>query len=75
MDFPTEGELLANQHDGDVEETAQWLGADSLAYLTVEGMMSAVREATTTKGFCNACFTQHYPVPVERGVEKEENEW
>ncbi len=75
MDFPTEGELLANQHHGDVDETAQWLGADSLAYLTVDGMMSAVREATTAEGFCNACFTTNYPVPVERGVEKEENEW
>lgn len=75
MDFPTEGELLANQHDGDVEETARWLGADSLAYLSVDGMMGAVRATTTAEGFCNACFTTNYPVPVERGIEKEENEW
>ncbi len=75
MDFPTEGELLANQHDGDAAETARWLGADSLAYLSVDGMMDAVRATTTAEGFCNACFTTNYPVPVERGIEKEENEW
>ncbi len=75
MDFPTETELLANQYDRNVEKMAAWLGVDSLAYISVDGMMAAVREASGGDGFCNACFTTKYPVPVERGVEKEENEW
>jgi amidophosphoribosyltransferase len=75
MDFPTESELLANQYDRDVEKMAEWLGVDSLAYVTADGMMEAVRSASGSEGFCNACFTTNYPVPVERGVEKEENEW
>ncbi len=75
MDFPTETELLANQYDRDVEKMGEWLGVDSLAYVSVDGMMRAVREASGSDGFCNACFTTNYPVPVERGVEKEENEW
>jgi amidophosphoribosyltransferase len=75
MDFPTETELLANQYDRDVAKMAAWLGVDSLAYVSVDGMMEAVRDASGSDGFCNACFTTNYPVPVERGVEKEENEW
>ena len=75
MDFPTENELLANQYDRNVERMGAWLGVDSLAYVSVDGMMEAVREASGSDGFCNACFTSNYPVPVERGVEKEENEW
>jgi amidophosphoribosyltransferase len=26
-------------------------------------------------GYCNACFTANYPVPVDKDVSKEENEW
>ncbi len=74
MDFPTETELLANQYDRDVAKMGAWLGVDSLAYVSVDGMMAAVREASGDDGFCNACFTSNYPVPVERGVAKEENE-
>ncbi|ARA91916.1 MAG: amidophosphoribosyltransferase [Bacteroidetes bacterium] len=75
MDFPSAEELLANKFD-DVEAMARWLGVDSLAYLSVEGLMKAVRDANVSKlGYCNACFTSAYPVPVEMGVTKEENEW
>ncbi|MEM1041742.1 MAG: amidophosphoribosyltransferase [Bacteroidota bacterium] len=77
MDFPSERELLANRHDRDVEQMGAWLGVESLAYVSVEGMMEAVREASDSNstGYCNACFSSNYPIPVERGVEKEENEW
>src|SRR5690606_10523304 len=75
MDFPSYGELLAQQFDSE-EEMAAWLGVDSLSYLSVDGLMTAVRSANPSKlGYCNACFTANYPVPVEMGVEKEENEW
>lgn len=75
MDFPSLDELLANQFD-DLDAMRAWLGVDSLAYLSVEGMMQAVRSANDSPlGYCNACFTTNYPVPVEMGVTKEENEW
>ncbi|MBE2186523.1 MAG: amidophosphoribosyltransferase [Rhodothermales bacterium] len=76
MDFPSHDELLANQFD-DVDEMAAWLGVDSLAYLSVEGMMQAVHVANPDaqaqgRGFCNACFSGVYPVPVDEGVTKDE---
>ncbi len=75
MDFPSHEELLANQFDT-VEEMTDWLGVQSLAYLTVDGLMKAVQAANPdSEGYCNACFTANYPVPVEMGVRKEENEW
>src|SRR5690606_16381997 len=75
MDFPSHDELVANRF-GSVEEIADWLGVDSLAYLSVDGMMRAVEEAHETRErYCNACFSGRYPVPVELGVVKEENDW
>ncbi|MFK7847049.1 MAG: amidophosphoribosyltransferase [Rhodothermales bacterium] len=75
MDFPSKEELFANQFK-DTEEMAKWLGVDSVAYITAEGMMKAVKSANESKhGYCNACFTEDYPTPVEMGVTKEENEW
>ena len=68
-------ELMANQFDS-TEEMGRWLGVDSLAYLTVDGLMTAVRTANEDNklGYCNACFTANYPTPIEMGVTKEENE-
>lgn len=66
MDFPTEQELLARKFGGDVDAICSWLGVDSLAYLSVDGMMRAANSSVDTEGFCNACFSQKYPVPVDR---------
>ena len=75
MDFPSRAELAANAH-GSVEAIAEWLGVDSLGYLSVEGMMDAVEEAHDGRDrYCHACFSGAYPVPVEAGVAKEENDW
>ena len=75
MDFPSYEELFVNQFES-VDEMAEWLGVDSLAYLSVDGLMKAVKSANESPlGYCNACFTANYPVPVEMGVTKEENEW
>jgi amidophosphoribosyltransferase len=75
MDFPSFDELLANKHDS-IEDIGETLGADSLAYLSVEGLMKAVNTANKNDhGYCNACFTKDYPVPVEMDFSKEENEW
>ena len=75
MDFPSHDELFAHEFSSD-KERAKWLGVDSLAYLSVEGLMKAVRSANRDEaGYCNACFTGNYPVPVHAPVVKEENEW
>ncbi len=76
MDFPSHEELFANQFDNEVDKMRDWLGVDSLGYLSVDGLMSAVKTSSGSQhGFCNACFSSKYPVPIEEGVTKEENEW
>jgi amidophosphoribosyltransferase len=75
MDFPSFEELFANQFDSE-EEMGDWLGVDSLSYLSPEGLMRAVSAANESDdGYCTACFTQDYPVPVEMDVSKDEFEW
>ena len=61
-------------HDGDlmaafrsVPEIEQHIGADSLAFLSLDGMMRAVGAAD---GYCNACFTGEYPLPVNEAQAK-----
>ncbi|HLA64214.1 MAG TPA: amidophosphoribosyltransferase, partial [Rhodothermales bacterium] len=76
MDFPSHEELAYNRFPSQ-EALAEWLGVDSLAYLSDEGMLRAVEEAAgeSHENFCSACFTARYPVPVDTGVVKEENDW
>lgn len=75
MDFPSKEELFANTYDRNIDRMAEALGVDSLNYLSPKGLIDAVREANEGKaGYCTACFTGNYPVPIESGVEKEENE-
>ncbi len=62
MDFPDPGELLANQYK-DVEAIREAIGADSLAYLSLEGMLRATEKDPAD--FCTACFSGRYPEPVE----------
>jgi amidophosphoribosyltransferase len=76
MDFPSHAELFYNQFDGDIERMKEWLGVDSLGYLSVEGLHSAVHAANEGKhGYCDACFSNNYPVPVDMTASKDENEW
>jgi amidophosphoribosyltransferase len=67
IDMPTKGELIGGRLS--VEEIQRALGADSLGYLSLEGMQGAVAE----KGpFCNACFSGDYRAPlvdVEKGFQ------
>jgi amidophosphoribosyltransferase len=75
MDFPSKEELFANQFK-DINKMAEWLGVESMAYISAGGMMKAVKNANeSSHGYCNACFTEDYPTPVEMGISKEENEW
>ena len=63
IDTPNRDELIASSHE--VDEIRQYIGCDSLAYLSHEGMIQSVG-ATPGKncGFCSACFTGDYPVPL-----------
>ena len=66
IDMPTREELVGATHS--VEEIRQMLGVDSLAYLSLEGMIEAVRDFAP---FCTACFSGDYPAPlvdVEKGA-------
>lgn len=72
MDFPSREELVANHHASD-EAIGQALGVDSLRYLSVKGMMDAVPSGPGV-GYCSACFTGVYPVPIEDGQSKQVTE-
>jgi amidophosphoribosyltransferase len=60
VDMGTHEELIA--HHLSVDEIASHIGADSLGYLSVPAMMDALGRAD---GYCNACFTGDYPIPVQ----------
>jgi amidophosphoribosyltransferase len=49
-------------HKRTVDEIREYVGADSLHYLSLQGMMKAVGRPD---GFCQACFTGHYPIQVD----------
>ncbi len=61
VDTPTHGELIANNHS--LDEIRDFMGADSLAYLSEEGMY-AFTGTGNKPGFCDACFTGVYPVEI-----------
>ncbi len=66
---------MANKFDRNIESMAEEIGVDSLRYLSPEGLVNAVKTANPSgHEYCTACFTANYPVPVNFGVEKEENE-
>jgi amidophosphoribosyltransferase len=64
INIPTREELIANKLDAD--ELAVAVGANSLKYLSVEGLIKAVRSDIKSKnahkvGHCTACLTGEYP--------------
>ena len=66
VDMATSAELLAANNS--LEEIRELVGADSLGYLTVKGLLKVV--GGTDGGFCDACFTGNYPVPVQLELSK-----
>jgi amidophosphoribosyltransferase len=60
VDMGKHDDLIA--HKRTVNEIREYVDADSLYYLSVEGMMRALKR---TDGFCQACFTGQYPIPVD----------
>ena len=63
VDMGSYEQLIAHQLD--VPEICAHIGADSLGYLSVDTMMKALGR---DDGYCNACFTGSYPVPVQLGM-------
>ncbi len=60
IDMPTREELIAANHE--VEEIRELIGADSLAYLSLEGMLEALAGPADT--YCTACWTGQYRIPT-----------
>lgn len=61
IDMKTREELIASSHT--VEEIREIVGADSLHYLSLEGLLRALKKLGG-EDFCIACLTGRYPVPV-----------
>lgn len=57
IDTPTRKELIASSHT--VEEIRKYIEADSLGYLSIEGMLKCVKRP---QDFCTACFDGNYPL-------------
>lgn len=64
IDTPTRKELIAATHT--IEETCKYLTADSLSYLSIEGMLNIFKDRRDD--FCTACFSGVYPVEFD-GIE------
>ena len=61
VDTPRKKELIAANNT--IEEIRQYIGADSLAYLSLEGMKKACHDGEKTT-YCTACYTGHYPTKL-----------
>lgn len=72
IDTPTRSELIASSHS--VDEICSYLTADSVGYLSLEGLVESVRSIEEREGdasaarpsadsYCHACFSGNYPIP------------
>ena len=66
IDFPTKKELIASSHS--VEWIRDFIGLDSLNYLSLEGMLKAM--LIPPENFCTACFTGNYPTAIPKRFSK-----
>ncbi len=63
INTPTRGELISSIYNED--EICKEIGADSLRFISAEGMLEACRACNPEQyGFCKGCFTGEYPIPV-----------
>ncbi|MCI5606436.1 MAG: amidophosphoribosyltransferase [Treponema sp.] len=61
IDTPSKNELISSTHE--LEEIRKEIGADSLSFISLEGMLSALRQCNkNADGFCKGCFCGEYPV-------------
>ena len=66
IDMATRAELVAS--DLQVDEIRQFVGADSLAYLSLPALVRATGHPS--ERFCHACFDGIYPIPIPEGAEQ-----
>jgi amidophosphoribosyltransferase len=69
IDFSTRGELIATRKT--VEELRDFLGLDSLYYLSIDGLLNATEIKSPEKNFCKACFDGCYPVAFDTQLTKD----
>lgn len=60
IDTPTRNELIASSHT--VDEICKYIEADSLAYVSIEGMMDCLQHSKP-ESYCHACFSGDYVIP------------
>jgi len=66
IDFPTSEELIA--HNRTVEQVREFLEVDSLAYLSLEGMLAC--EKGDRGNYCTACWSGAYKIPIDQPQSK-----
>ncbi len=62
VDTPTREQLIAAQHS--VEEIREFIGVDSLGYLSLTGLLQACGAKDGKPKYCTACYTNQYPLQV-----------
>jgi len=68
VDFASRSELIAARLDADVAAIGREIGADSLAYLSLDGLFRAIGQPK--EQYCTACLTGEYPVPLYEDADK-----
>ena len=68
IDFSTKGELIAASKS--VQELSDFLGLDSLHYLSLKGLLEATGVENPERCFCKACFDGCYPVQFDENLSK-----
>lgn len=69
IDTPDRDKLIASSHT--VEEVRRFVGADTLGYLSLEGLHQSVGESLSNyehRGMCDGCFSNKYPIPLPSQV-------
>ena len=66
VDMATRKELIASYKS--IEEIRQFIGADSLGYLSLDGLIKSIN--LPRDSFCTACFSGDYPIPVQLEMDK-----
>jgi amidophosphoribosyltransferase len=66
VDTPTRDQLIASSRS--VEEICEFVGADSLGYLSMAGLLAACGDPQNN-GYCTACYDNNYPIPVTAAAE------
>ena len=66
VDTPTKAELIASKHS--VEEIRKYIRADSLGYVSIEGMLNSVKKS---ENFCTTCFDGNYRIPLNGSIPRQ----